>query len=60
MMAKIPTEMVDAAARDEEHRRIIRALGLTSYICVPMLAQGKAFGAITIAVVWSASSSSSE
>src|SRR3954470_8761355 len=47
MMSRIPAALLEAAARDEEHRRIIRELGLTSYVCVPMLAQGKAFGAIT-------------
>src|SRR4051812_26539352 len=47
MMSRIPPDLLDAAARDEEHRRIIAELGLTSYMCVPMLAHGKAFGAIT-------------
>ena len=28
------------AARDEEHRRIIRELSLTSYMCVPLMAHG--------------------
>ncbi|MCU1386408.1 MAG: domain S-box [Acidobacteria bacterium] len=47
MMSKIPADLLDHAARDDEHRRIITALGLTSYVCVPMVAQGRAFGAIT-------------
>ena len=47
MMARIPAALLEAAARDETHRRILRELGLTSYICVPLLAHGKAFGAIT-------------
>jgi PAS domain S-box-containing protein len=46
-MARIPQDLLDASARDEEHRRILRELRLTSYMCVPMLSQGKAFGAIT-------------
>jgi PAS domain S-box-containing protein len=46
-MSRIPPELLEAAARDEEHQRIIRELQLTSYMCVPMIAQGKAFGAIT-------------
>jgi PAS domain S-box-containing protein len=47
LMSRIPAALLDAAARDDEHRRMLRELGLTSYVCVPMLAQGKAFGAIT-------------
>ncbi len=46
-MSRIPAELLDASARDEEHRRIIRELQLTSYMCVPLIAGGKAFGAIT-------------
>ena len=46
-MSRIPTALIEAGARDEEHRRIIRELNLTSYMCVPMAAHGKAFGAIT-------------
>ena len=47
MMSKIPAALLEAAARDDEHRRILRALSLTSYMCVPMLAHGQAFGAIS-------------
>jgi PAS domain S-box-containing protein len=46
-MAKIPPEMLEAAAKDDEHRRLLESLQLNSYMCVPMLAQGKAFGVIT-------------
>ena len=46
-LSRIPRELVESAARDEEHRRIIEQLHLTSYMCVPMMAHGKAFGAIT-------------
>ena len=46
-MSRIPRELLEAAAQDDEHRRIIQELNLTSYMCVPMVAQGKAFGAIT-------------
>jgi PAS domain S-box-containing protein len=46
-MARIPPELVEAGARDEEHRRILRELQLTSYMSVPMTAHGRAFGAIT-------------
>jgi PAS domain S-box-containing protein len=46
-MSRIPPALLEASARDEDHRRIIRELKLTSYMCVPMVAHGKAFGAIT-------------
>ncbi|HEY7789556.1 MAG TPA: ATP-binding protein [Vicinamibacterales bacterium] len=47
MMSAIPPELLEAAARDAEHLRIIRELALTSYICVPLNAQGRTFGAMT-------------
>jgi PAS domain S-box-containing protein len=47
LMSRIPPAMIEAAARDDEHRRIMRELKLTSYMCVPLATQGKAFGAIT-------------
>jgi PAS domain S-box-containing protein len=46
-MSRIPATLLEAAARDDEHRRAIRELNLTSYMCVPLLARGKPFGAIT-------------
>jgi PAS domain S-box-containing protein len=46
-MSRIPASLLVTAARDEEHLRIIRALNLTSYMCVPLVAHGKAFGAMT-------------
>jgi PAS domain S-box-containing protein len=46
-MARIPADLVAAAARDDDHRRILTALNLTSYMCVPLMAYGKASGAIT-------------
>jgi PAS domain S-box-containing protein len=46
-MSRIPAALLEAAARDDEHRRIIKELNLTSYMSVPMVAHGKALGAIT-------------
>jgi PAS domain S-box-containing protein len=46
-MSRIPPALLEAAARDEEHLRVIRALNLTSYMCVPLTVQGRAIGAIT-------------
>ena len=48
MMAHIPDALLTAAARDPEHLRIIRALGLRSYICVPLTARGRVLGAVTL------------
>jgi PAS domain S-box-containing protein len=46
-MSRIPADRLEAAARDDEHRRMLRELQLTSYMCVPLMTQGRAFGAIT-------------
>jgi PAS domain S-box-containing protein len=46
-MSRIPPALLEAAAQDEAHRRIIRELSLTSYMCVPLTVHGKAIGAIT-------------
>jgi PAS domain S-box-containing protein len=47
MMANIPPELLAATGRDEEHRRILSELGLTSYMCVPLVSTSGAMGAIT-------------
>jgi len=44
---RIAPDALDRAARDDEHRRILRSLRLTSFMCVPLLAQGKTLGTIT-------------
>jgi PAS domain S-box-containing protein len=46
-MSSIPPALLEAVARDDEHRRIIRELNLHSYMCVPLMAHEKVFGAIT-------------
>jgi serine phosphatase RsbU (regulator of sigma subunit) len=38
---------LDEAAHDAEHRRILRELGLKSYMVVPLVARGRTLGAIT-------------
>ncbi len=47
-VAEIPKAVLDAAARDEHHREMIRSLALRSYISVPLLAGGRAFGVLTL------------
>ena len=42
MMAEIPRDMLLAGARDTDHLRILEALGLRSFMRVPLLSQGRA------------------
>jgi PAS domain S-box-containing protein len=46
-IAEIPDALLEAAARDVEHLRIIRELRLRSYICAPLRTDGAPMGAIT-------------
>jgi PAS domain S-box-containing protein len=48
LVRDIPDELLVAAARDEEHLRLVRALGLRSYIVVPLIARGAVLGALTL------------
>jgi signal transduction histidine kinase/CheY-like chemotaxis protein len=47
MMAHIPDELLTASASNAEHLEILRMLGLTSYICVPLLVEERAIGVMT-------------
>ena len=47
MMSDLPPELIEAAAKDANHLKILRALGLQSYMCVPIVAGGQVLGAIT-------------
>jgi PAS domain S-box-containing protein len=44
---EVTDEMLAEAARDEEHLRYLRELGLRSAMIVPLRARGRVFGAIT-------------
>ena len=46
-VARIDPAQIDAAARDDEHRRLLRTLQITSYMCLPLTAGTSTFGAIT-------------
>jgi PAS domain S-box-containing protein len=49
MIANITDQMiVAAAAGDEERVRLVRMLGIGSYICVPLVAHGQTLGALTL------------
>ncbi len=47
MAAEITDAVLLSWARDEDHLRLLRELGLRSYICVPMAARGRTLGTIT-------------
>jgi PAS domain S-box-containing protein len=44
----IPDELLAVAARDADHLRLLHALGLRSYIAVPIHAEGAVLGALTL------------
>ncbi|MBI4260207.1 MAG: SpoIIE family protein phosphatase, partial [Actinobacteria bacterium] len=48
MVEDIPEEAIEAAARDEEHLRLLRELRLRSYMCVPITARGRVLGTLTL------------
>ncbi len=43
----ITPQMLAAAARDEDHRRMLTALNIQSYICVPLRSAARTLGAMT-------------
>jgi PAS domain S-box-containing protein len=47
MMAVIPDELIVQGAQDEDHLRILRELGLTSYMCVALKGRGRVIGVIS-------------
>lgn len=44
----MPDDFLRRTTRDEEHLRIVRELGFQSYMCVPLLARGRAIGTFTL------------
>jgi PAS domain S-box-containing protein len=48
LASEVPESLLDEAARDVEHREIIRELGLKSYMIVPLAARGQMLGVITL------------
>jgi PAS domain S-box-containing protein len=49
LLSEVTDEVLRATARDEEHYSLIRDLRLASLMCVPLRAQGRVLGAITLA-----------
>jgi signal transduction histidine kinase/ActR/RegA family two-component response regulator len=54
MMSSIPDALLVAAARDAEHLGALRELGLTSYMAVPLAANGRTLGAMIFVTAESA------
>ena len=48
--SEVTDEMVESMARDGEHARLIHALGLKSFMSVPLAARDRVLGAITFIV----------
>jgi PAS domain S-box-containing protein len=48
LVPEISESALEEAARNAEHRKILRELGLKSYIIVPLVARGRTLGAITL------------
>ena len=46
IIAEITDEMLELAARDPDHLKILRSLGMRSYMGVPLVARGRSIGAI--------------
>lgn len=47
LVEDIPDSMLMSVARDDEHLALLRQIGFSSYMCVPLRARGKILGAIT-------------
>jgi signal transduction histidine kinase len=49
LRGEVPDAKLPRAARDSEHLRVLRSLGLESYLIAPLRARGRTLGAITFA-----------
>ncbi len=47
LVEDIPDSMLVSVARDDEHLVLLRRIGFSSYMCVPLRARGTVLGAIT-------------
>jgi PAS domain S-box-containing protein len=45
---EIPDELLAATAKDDEHLRMLREVGLRSAVVVPLIAHGRTLGALTL------------
>jgi signal transduction histidine kinase/CheY-like chemotaxis protein len=49
LVGEITDDMLVQGAKDERHLRLIRSLGLKSYLCVPLVVSGRTLGLLTFA-----------
>lgn len=49
LVSEISDDLLERGAKDERHSRLIRSLGLKSYICVPLVVSGSSLGVLTFA-----------
>lgn len=49
LLPNLTEDALDAVTRDPEHGRRLRALGLRSYLCIPLWARGRILGALSFA-----------
>jgi len=48
LVPEIPPDLLERTAKDELHLELIRQLGLSSYLCVPLPGRERTLGAITL------------
>ncbi|WP_217913966.1 SpoIIE family protein phosphatase [Miltoncostaea marina] len=48
LVEQVTDELLVAAARDEQHLGVLREMGLTSYVCVPLAVRGRPIGALSL------------
>ncbi len=60
LVAKVLDSLLTAVARDDEHLRTIRDLGLKSFMVVPLTSRGRVFGTITFVTAESGRTYSSQ
>jgi signal transduction histidine kinase len=48
LVSEFPDEAIAAFARDADHLSMLRTLGPRSYICAPLVARGRAYGALSL------------
>src|SRR5215212_12202565 len=48
LIRDVGDDVLTAIARDPEHLKLLRAIGLRSMICVPLMARGRVLGALTL------------
>ena len=50
LVRDVPPDMIPAVVRDPAHLAALQALGMRSFLCVPLLSRGRAVGAVSFVV----------